>query len=166
MRKRTRIWPGPARHVTILISGTTSGDVVQLVRTPACHVGGRGFEPRRPRQFLWIVYLPSTHLFSAHLARDALSLIHNGIEKTHMESSQRPDLRFLHSQYAMSHVKLAAFRRLSTDAIKFSLNPGQPGALKVRPDGTVLDGHHRLSILVERGENIDQLPREIMDRES
>ena len=65
-------------------------------------------------------------------------------------------------------VKLEVFRHLSTDAIKFSLelDPGQPGSLKVRTDGTVLDGHHRLSILLERRVDIHQRPREIMERES
>ena len=81
-----------------------------------------------------------------------------------MELSQGPKLQFLHSEDAMSPVKLEAFRRLSNDAIKSSLHPGQPDSLKVRPDGTVLDGHHRLSVLLERGENIHQLPREIMER--
>jgi hypothetical protein len=64
----------------------------------------------------------------------------------------------------MSPVKLEMMRRLSTDALKSSLFPGRPGALKVRPDGTVLDGHHRLCVLRERGEDIHQLPREIMER--
>lgn len=77
-----------------------------------------------------------------------------------------PELRFLHSESLMSSVKLDALRRLSTDVLKLSLRPGQPGALKVRPDGIVLDGHHRLRILLERSENIDGLPREILERES
>ena len=36
-----------SRRLTWLISGP----VVQLVRTPACHAGGRGFEPHPGRQY-------------------------------------------------------------------------------------------------------------------
>ena len=34
----------------------TNGPVVQLVRMPACHAGGRGFESRPDRHFLNIIY--------------------------------------------------------------------------------------------------------------
>ena len=82
-----------------------------------------------------------------------------------MDSKGEPNLKFLHSEGALSRVKLDLFRRRSTAELKASLGPGREGSLKTRADGTVLDGHHRLSVLVERGEDIDQLPREIIDKE-
>ena len=82
-----------------------------------------------------------------------------------MDSRRRPKLRFLHSEKALNRVKLDIFRRLSTADLKASLAPGQKGSLKVRADGTVLDGHHRLSVLVERSEDIEQLSREIIEKE-
>jgi hypothetical protein len=82
-----------------------------------------------------------------------------------MNSKRRPNLTFLHSEKALNSVKLDVFRRLPTADLKASLVPGQKGSLKARADGTVLDGHHRLTVLVERGENIDRLPREIIDKE-
>ena len=82
-----------------------------------------------------------------------------------MDSKGEPNLRFLHSESALNRGKLDLFRRLSTPELEASLAPGREGSLKVRADGTVLDGHHRLSVLVERGEAIDQLPREIMEKE-
>jgi hypothetical protein len=36
--------------------------------------------------------------------------------------------------------------------------------LKVRPDGTVLDGHHRIRVLAERGVDVHWLPREIIKK--
>jgi len=59
-------------------------------------------------------------------------------------------------------VKLDQFRRLSTAELVASLAPGRPGALKARPDGTVLDGHHRIVVLRERGVDVDVLPREVL----
>jgi hypothetical protein len=66
----------------------------------------------------------------------------------------------------LTSAKLELFRRFSSEELKASLAPGQQGSLKARLDGTVLDGHHRLTVLVERGEDIDALPREIIRRES
>lgn len=82
-----------------------------------------------------------------------------------MDSKEQPKLRFLHSESALNRVKLDLFRRLPTAQLTASLAPGREGSLKTRADGTVLDGHHRLRVLVERGEHIDRLPREIMYKE-
>ena len=81
-------------------------------------------------------------------------------------AKNQASLKFLHPESALNRVKLDLFRRLSTAQLTASLAPGQAGSLKTRKDGTVLDGHHRLSILVERGEDIDQLSREIIEKEA
>ena len=81
-----------------------------------------------------------------------------------MEPPFVPNLKFLHSRSSLNRAKLEQFRRLATSELKTSLAPGQPGSLKVRPDGTVLDGHHRITVLEDRGEDIHRLPREIIKR--
>ena len=77
----------------------------------------------------------------------------------------QPPLRLLHSEASLSRAKLDQFRRLSTDELTESLGLGRPGALKARPDGTVLDGHHRIVVLRERGVSVDTLPREVVPHE-
>ena len=77
----------------------------------------------------------------------------------------QPPLRSLHSEAILSKVKLEQFRRLSTAELIESLRPGAPGALKTRPDGTLLDGHHRVVVLRERGVVVDALQREVLRQE-
>jgi hypothetical protein len=77
-----------------------------------------------------------------------------------------PPLRFLHSAAALSQVRLGEFRKMATERLVESLRPGLPGALKARPDGAVLEGHHRLAVLRERGVDIDTLPREVVSQEA
>jgi hypothetical protein len=79
----------------------------------------------------------------------------------------QPDpLKPLHSDTALSAVKLAQMERQTNDELMGSLLPGQPGSLKARPDGTMLDGHHRVYILRKRGVDVDALPREIVVKKS
>jgi hypothetical protein len=63
---------------------------------------------------------------------------------------------------SLSAVKLAKMESFTTDVLKQSLMPGQKECLKTRPDGTILDGHHRVHVLRRRGVEVDALPREIV----
>ncbi len=73
-------------------------------------------------------------------------------------------LKFLHSESILIELKLAYFRRISTEELIESLKPEREGALKTKSDGTMMDGHHRIKVLIERGVDVDKLPREIWER--
>jgi hypothetical protein len=76
---------------------------------------------------------------------------------------KRIPLKPLHSEGSLSQPKLTRFRKLSTEELVDSLRPGESGALKVKPDGTIMDGHHRVWVLRERGVDVDALSREHME---
>jgi ParB-like chromosome segregation protein Spo0J len=76
-----------------------------------------------------------------------------------------PPLKPLHPDSSLSQAKLEMFGKMSTRDLIASLKPGLEGELKVRPDGTIVDGHHRIKILRERGVNVDALPRVIIPHE-
>ena len=82
-----------------------------------------------------------------------------------MKPKYLPPLKPLHPETALSPVKLAKYGLLSTEVLITSLAPGEEGCLKTRPDGTILDGHHRIHILRTRGINVDRLPRDIIMRD-
>ncbi len=71
----------------------------------------------------------------------------------------QPPLQPLHADETLIPLKLEQFRKVTTEDLIKSLAPGQSGALKVRPDGTMLDGHHRIKVLRERSIDVDALPR-------
>lgn len=76
----------------------------------------------------------------------------------------QPPLKFLHAENALIELKLEYFRRISTEDLIESLKPEQEGALKTQTDGTMMEGHHRIKVLRERGVDVENLPREIWKR--
>ncbi len=78
----------------------------------------------------------------------------------------QPPLKSLHPESSLSQPKLVQFNKLTTTELMESLRPGQAGALKVKRDGTMVDGHHRIKVLRDRGIDVDTLPRELFDEES
>lgn len=76
-----------------------------------------------------------------------------------------PRLVPLHADESLVPSKLAAYQRLTTTELVESLRPGRDGSLKARPDGTMIDGHHRIKVLRDRGVDVDRLPREVIPKE-
>ena len=83
-----------------------------------------------------------------------------------MHNSNQPPLKPLHADSSLIGSKLDQYAKLSDQELIDSLKPGQPGSLKVRPDGTIVDGHHRIKILRDRGVDVDSLPREIIPKDA
>ncbi len=77
----------------------------------------------------------------------------------------QPPLKSLHAESTLNPTKLQMLARLPDSELVESLRPGQPGALKTRPDGTVMDGHHRVTILRDRGISVDDLPRDVIPKD-
>jgi hypothetical protein len=73
-----------------------------------------------------------------------------------------PRLVPLHADESLVASKLAAYQRLTTAELIESLRPGRVGSLKTRPDRTMIDGHHRVKVLRDRGIDVDGLPREVI----
>lgn len=76
----------------------------------------------------------------------------------------QPPLKSLHSESSLIELKLEYFRGVSTENLVESLKPETTGALKTKVDGTIMDGHHRIKVLRERGVDVNALPREIWER--
>ena len=79
--------------------------------------------------------------------------------------SPRPPLKPLHPDGSLIQSKLDKYGKLSDQELIDSLSPGRQGSLKVRPDGTMIDGHHRIRILRDRGVDVESLPREVIPQD-
>ena len=68
-------------------------------------------------------------------------------------------LRRLHGDHTLRNSSLEYWRKQSNESIIRSLTSGGEEHLTIRPDGTVLQGNHRVKVLEERGYDTSNLLR-------
>ena len=76
VRRTVLLFPGTSRLSSEVSTCHSSGRMggVQLIRTPACHAGGRGFESRRSRQHYMTCAFPSSGSRSHDLPQLTLAM--------------------------------------------------------------------------------------------
>jgi RHS repeat-associated protein len=92
---------------------------------------------------------------------DFIYAANNFSQQQLLQARQFPQLRFLHGRELLEqNSNINSIRKMSTQEIIDSPKPGQPGSLKVKLNGTVMDGNTRVRVLEERGVDINNLPRD------
>ncbi len=81
-----------------------------------------------------------------------------------MNEKSLPPLRRIHTDDTLasgaSNLSLEYWRQRKTEDIIESLRPGKIEALRVKPDGRIINGNVRIKILEEWGFEVDGLERE------
>jgi hypothetical protein len=81
-----------------------------------------------------------------------------------VSGGKRPALRRIHTDETLatgvSRFSLRYWRQQKIEEIVESLRPGKPEALRVKPDGRIINGNVRVKILEERGFDVNELERE------
>ncbi|MDJ0386178.1 polymorphic toxin-type HINT domain-containing protein [Streptomyces sp. G-G2] len=86
------------------------------------------------------------------LAGETPVLVHN--------SGGCPSLKSLHPDSSLDKSSLDFWHKQDSEDIAFSLRPGRDESLKVKPDGTIMNGNTRVAVLRSRGYDVDSLPRD------
>ena len=115
-------------------------------------------------QPVWNLEVHGTHTY--HAGSGGV-LVHNtgncNIPKGFVDIISGPKNPRLIPIHGLAKNVLDFWRSRSTKEILDSLKPGQKEALSAWTDGRICNGHHRISILRERGVNVDELPRLVRD---
>jgi hypothetical protein len=81
--------------------------------------------------------------------------------------SSRPPLQPIHPdaiyQSGAAKVALEYWRQQATEIIVGSLAPNSREALRVKPDGRIMNGNTRIKVLEERGYDVNNLAREVVN---
>jgi hypothetical protein len=131
--------------------------LVLLAGVSTAVAGSAAVRSVTPRPGTETVYNLEVHRAHTYFVSDAKLWVHNSC----------PRLRPIHPRSTLTsgsnRFSWDFWSSKSTDEIVDSLvpRPGNREALKVYPDGRVAQGNTRITILMDRGFNVDSLPREI-----
>jgi len=83
-----------------------------------------------------------------------------------VHNCKKPPLKPIHTKETLTSgsnkYSYEYWQKQSTRDILDSLKPGSEEPLRTKPDGRVFDGNTRVTILMERGIDVDSLPRVVI----